>query len=152
MVSTDLTTGEHTADFKEASGYKDLSARILVSDTEVSCVSVDGSTDGCTRTTTPYIAIPSAFSVSAILQQLVTIICSWIDESDVNNLKIDHALYVYYLSAGWSSLAETKYNTLSPKPSRLDTSLATLANALGIYYYSQKWKSLGNTKTGCAYT
>jgi len=81
------------------------------------------------------------------------VVCSWIDESDgTNNLTIDHALYIYYLSEGYTSLAETKYQDLPPpKPSRLDPALATLDNSLGVYYYSEGYVSLGNTKTGCVY-
>ena len=76
---------------------------------------------------------------------------SWIDESGVTNLTPSHAMYVYYLSQGATGAADTKYAGLSPKPSRMDPSIATVDNAMGIFYYSQGAMGAGNAKTGCNY-
>jgi hypothetical protein len=146
-TEVELSLGQHEI-LWSLSGYADLNATIDVGESAVTCVSVTGG--GCGSVTPPGV-FASGFSVTGYLAEAAADICAWIDESDVTNLTIDHALYIYYLSEGWTSLAEIKYNALSPQPSRIDTSLATLDSALGIYYYSEGWTSLGNTKTGCTY-
>ena len=80
-----------------------------------------------------------------------TTISSWIDETGVTNLTKNHAVYVFYVSAGAVSAADGKYAKLSPKPSRLDPSAASKDNAIGIFYYSQGAMAAGNGKTGCNY-
>lgn len=78
-------------------------------------------------------------------------ISSWIDESGVTNLTKDHAVYVFYVSAGAVSAADGKYAKLSPKPSKMDPSVASKDNAIGIFYYSQGAMVAGNGKTGLSY-
>jgi hypothetical protein len=80
-----------------------------------------------------------------------TDVCGWIDEVGVGSLTADHARYVYLLSTGSTVLAELKYQGLTPKPSPIEQSLATLDNARGIYVYSTGGFVLGNLKTGCNY-
>jgi len=79
-------------------------------------------------------------------------VCDWINKVGINNLTLDHALYVFYKSKKWDSLANQKFNKI-PEASRkeIPASSATLDNALGTYYYSKGWKNLGDKKTGCKY-
>lgn len=79
-------------------------------------------------------------------------ICNWIDEVGVANLTRDHAIYVYYLSQGWTDLAGMKFGDFTMPEHPAIGQLQTLDNAVGAYYYSQGWSDLGNGKTGCNYT
>lgn len=153
-ITYSFTVGmKPTLVFKDPTGkYEDLTVVIEVGSTELTCVSVNGVTLDCARTSPPYVSFPSSFTVKAWLKESVAEdICDWIDESGVANLTFTHAYYVYLLSIGSVSGAETQYNALSPKPSRLSNELATFKNALGIYDYSIGSYHGGNYETGCEY-
>ena len=92
--------------------------------------------------------------VHAKLEKIVelTIICTWIDETGIPNLTKDHALYIYYKSQGWTTLAARKYDTLTPKPAEIPDEVATKSNALGVYYYSRGWFETANRKTKCRFS
>jgi len=143
-----LSMGTHTIRWAK-DGYEDLIGEIDVTDTGVACLSVTG---GVCGSTIPPGIITSDFTAIGYLQlSIVDTICAWIDESGVDNLTLDHALYIFYLSQGATGAADAKYAALSPQPSELLEALATLDNALGTFYYSQGAKGAGNTKTGCSY-
>ena len=148
-VEVPMNIGENKIEWVEAAGYQSLKTTIDVTDTGISCISMNDGT--CSLfAPEPYVSLIE-FTVKGFLAEAAEDVCAWIDESGVANLTLNHALYVYYLSAGWTSLANIKYNVLSPQPSRIEATLATLDTSLGIYYYSAGWTSLGNTKTGCTY-
>jgi hypothetical protein len=149
MEEKDLELGEYEATWT-LSGYDILKARIEVKDTGVTCLSVTAGT--CYSATPPGVTI-STFTVTGYLKAAAPPvgIGSWIDESGVTNLTKDHAVYVFYVSAGAVSAADGKYAKLSPKPSKLDPSVASKDNAIGIFYYSQGAMAAGNGKTGCNY-
>lgn len=152
-IEVDLALGENILEWREATGYQNLKVKINIVETTISCVSMN---DGTCRyvAPAPYIVInnfPDYSTIKGSLKEVAVGTCDWIDESGVTNLTLNHALYIFYLSEGWTSLADKKYAILSPKPSQIDTALATLDTALGVYYYSEGWNSLGNKKTGCSY-
>nr|CBH37142.1 hypothetical secreted protein [uncultured archaeon] len=76
-------------------------------------------------------------------------ICGWINSIGVTNLTEDHGLYVYNLAIGWTTVADSIYDTLSPKPSRLPAALATEDNGLAVYHYAIGWNTIANEITGC---
>ena len=78
-------------------------------------------------------------------------ISSWIDETGVHNLTRKHWLYVYDLYIGANAAAEALYSVLSPKPSRISSSLVTRKNWLALYNYSIGAISAGNALSGANY-
>ena len=146
----ELELGEYEVTWT-LSGCDTLNAEIRVTATGVTCLSV--TSGACNSATPPGVTI-STFTVTGYLKSVAlppVEIGSWIDESGVTNLTPSHAMYVYYLSQGATGAADTKYAGLSPKPSRMDPSIATVDNAMGIFYYSQGAMGAGNAKTGCNY-
>jgi hypothetical protein len=91
---------------------------------------------GTTPTPTPTVEVPET-------------ICGWINSIGVTNLTEDHGLYVYDLAVGWTTVADSIYDTLSPKPSRLPAALATEDNGRAVYYYAIGWNTIANEITGC---
>ena len=71
----ELTLGEHTVKWSKA-GYDDLIAKINVTDTGVSCVSVEG---GACGSTTPPGVVTSDFTVTGYLKTKVTDFDSWVE-------------------------------------------------------------------------
>jgi len=92
-------------------------------------------------------------TIQITLTEYPKAICHYINLVNKQNLTKTHALYVYYKSQGWNTIAQQKYNELGiyGKVPIADEA-ATRDNALGIYYYSQGWNDLGNSKTGCGFT
>ncbi len=78
-------------------------------------------------------------------------ICSWIAEVGLDNLTVDHALYIYSKSEGAEEAAQEKYNSLDPKPPEIPDELATRNNFLGVYDYSIGAIYAGNVLTGCSF-
>ena len=79
-------------------------------------------------------------------------ICEWIETIGTYNLTINHAVYTYYKSRSWTSLANKEFGMIPEAHRReIPLSLATINNAVGTYYYSKGWKSLGDRETGCSY-
>ena len=76
-------------------------------------------------------------------------ICGWINSIGVTNLTEEHGLYVYDLAIGWTTLADSIYATLSPKPSRLPAALATEDNGRAVYHYAIGRNTIANEITGC---
>ena len=89
-----------------------------------------------TPTPTPTVEVPET-------------ICGWINSIGVTNLTEDHGLYVYDLAVGWTTVADSIYDTLSPKPSRLPAALATEDNGRAVYGYAIGWNTIANEITGC---
>jgi len=129
VTKCELDTGTKTVKITK-SGYNTVTRSVTIT--------AGATTDLGTITLTPTAAPPAEIG-------------SWIDESGVTNLTKNHAVYVFYVSAGAVSAADGKYAKLSPKPSKLDPSLASKDNAIGIFYYSQGAMAAGNGKTGCNY-
>ena len=150
----ELSTGEHTVKWSKT-GYDDLIATINVTDTGVSCVSVDVPGGACYSSTAPGVTIPSSFTVVGHLKKKPTTgvtICDYIDSAGWNALVNDHLLALYYKFIGLDALAEnTRLKIpLSKRPSALPDTI-TNDYLLGTYYYFIGLKSLGNSKTGCNY-
>jgi len=72
----ELALGEHTVKWSKA-GYDDLIAKINVTDTGVSCVSVDVPGGACGSTTPPGVVI-SDFTVTGYLKKIIKDFASWI--------------------------------------------------------------------------
>ena len=76
----ELSTGQHTVKWSKT-GYDDLIATINVTDTGVSCVSVDVPGGACYSSTPPGVLIPSSFTVVGYLKKTtgaVTDFDSWV--------------------------------------------------------------------------
>ena len=127
-IETD--SGMYTAMLKK-SGYKD---KIIANITAITGVtkSVSGTLEPATLPPLPSI-------------------CSWIDETGFHNLTREHWLYVYNMYIGANAAAEALYSVLSPKPSRIPSSLVTRENWLGLYNYTIDAISSGNALLGCNY-
>ncbi|MCW3140599.1 MAG: hypothetical protein N2V72_00240 [Methanophagales archaeon] len=72
----ELTLGEHTVKWSKT-GYEDLIAKINVTDTGVSCVSVDVPGGACGSSTPPGVVI-SDFTVTGYLKEIIKNFDSWV--------------------------------------------------------------------------
>ncbi len=143
----ELALGEHTVKWSKA-GCEDLIATINVTDTGVSCVSVEG---GACGSTTPPGVITSDFTVTGYLKETFTI-CDYIDSAGWDNLTSDHVYALYYKFIGLDTVAENTRKKIpeAKRPSTFPCSI-TSDYVFGTYYYFIGLKSLGNNKTGCNY-
>ena len=91
---------------------------------------------GTTPTPTPTVEVPET-------------ICGWINSIGVTNLTEDHGFYVYSLATNWTVVADSIYDMLSPKPSRLPAALATEDNGRAVYYYAIGSNTIADEITGC---
>ncbi|MHC1566934.1 MAG: hypothetical protein ACXQTD_04255 [Candidatus Syntropharchaeia archaeon] len=84
MLAVELTTGEHEIEFVK-DGYEVLAAKVDVTDSGVSCISVQSDwkviPGGCDSPTPPGVVV-SDYSLTAYLQEekIKKDICSWIEE------------------------------------------------------------------------
>jgi len=147
----ELALGEHTVKWSKT-GYDDLIAKINVTDTGVSCVSVDVPGGACGSTTPPGVVV-SDFTVTGYLKKVTGVtIRDYIDSAGWNNLTNDHLLALYYKFVGLDPAAESTRSKI-PESKRPSAFPSTITNdyLLGIYYYFIGYKDLGNKKTGCNY-
>ena len=104
--------------------------------------------------------LPAGYTKASITEEVVLwakanpnweiqTICGWINSIGVTNLTEDHGLYVYDLAVGWTTVADSIYDTLSPKPSRLPAALATEDNGRAVYHYAIGRNTIANEITGC---
>jgi hypothetical protein len=166
-MEVEVTYGEHEIIFT-ADGYYALRVFVRVDTGGIECISAEyGEFDEATKEFTKVgdascnacatrengVCI-SGFSITGYLKEKVappvTTICEWIESIGLTNLTLHHALYIYYKSKGWDSLAE-RQRQAAGNPPEISAEQATLSNAVGVYYYYKRWISLGNRKTGCAF-
>lgn len=144
----DLTLGDHVATWT-CDGYEPLVCTINVTDTEVTCVSVEDGT--CGVGDLPYV-IANGLNVTGHLVG-GSDICTYIDSARHDNLTNKHLVALYYQFIGLTDQAESTRLTI-PVDKRPDGFPSTIENKhlVGSYYYFIGLTSPGNDQTGCEYT
>jgi len=133
----ELSTGQHTVKWSKT-GYDDLIATINVTDTGVTCVSVDVPGGACYSSTAPGVTIPSSFTVVGHLKKTTGApgVCSWITNkggpSKLTSYDITQLILAYI------KIGDVGFTV-------------TTAHITGCILYYLGRTSVGNTMTGCSF-
>lgn len=76
-------------------------------------------------------------------------LCLWLNKVGIENLSVEHVLYIFFLALGAEKATEVVYEYMTPKK-QIDAEL-TWDHALGVYFYLHGAVSSGNLKTGCKF-
>ena len=76
-------------------------------------------------------------------------LCLWLNKIGIDNLSLEHVLYIFFLAIGARKAVEVVYNHMSKKE-KIKADL-TWDQALGIYFYFHGAIDSGNLKTGCGF-